>query len=118
VLLELGAKVFTIERQRELYLKAQKFLLKLGYHPHFFYGDGYLGKPTYGPFDKILITAGAPNIPELLLKQLKNGGIMVVPVGENTQKMMRIIRLSDDEFQYDDFGDFAFVPLLKGTAQD
>ncbi len=118
VLLELGAKVFTIERQRELYLKAQKFLPKLGYHPHFFYGDGYLGKPTYGPFDKILITAGAPNIPELLLKQLKNGGIMVVPVGENTQKMMRIIRLSDDEFQYDDFGDFAFVPLLKGTAQD
>jgi len=118
VLLELGAKVFTIERQRELYLKAQKFLQKLGYHPHFFFGDGYLGKPTYGPFDKILITAGAPNIPELLLKQLKNGGIMVVPVGENTQKMMRIIRLSDDEFQYDDFGDFAFVPLLKGTAQD
>ena len=70
ILMEMGTKVFTIERQRELFLKAKFLLEKLGYHPHFFYGDGYLGKPTYGPYNKILVTAGAPEIPEKLVEQI------------------------------------------------
>jgi len=118
VLLELGAKVFTIERQRDLFLKTQGFLPKLGYHPQFFYGDGYLGKPTYGPYDKILITAGAPEIPQKLIDQLKPGGIIVVPLGINTQKMTRGIKQPDGELQIETLGDFSFVPMLKGTAKD
>lgn len=118
VLIELGAKVFTIERQRNLFLKTQRFLPTLGYNPQFFYGDGYIGKPTYGPFDKVLITAGAPFIPEELINQLKVGGIMVIPVGEKSQKMLRITKLENGKIKKEDFGNFAFVPLLKGTAQD
>lgn len=117
VLLELGAKVFTIERQRELYQKVQRMLPPMGYNPNFFYGDGYLGKPTYGPFDHILVTAGAPSIPEKLLLQLKVGGSMVVPVGEVHQRMFRIVRTSDDNFTKEDFGDFMFVPMLEGVAK-
>jgi protein-L-isoaspartate(D-aspartate) O-methyltransferase len=118
VLLELGAKVFTIERQRELFLKVQRFLPKLGYNPHFFYGDGYLGKASYGPFDKILITAGAPEIPKLLLEQLKPGGFMVIPLGDKEQNMVRIAKTETGGFKQEQFGSFAFVPLLKGTAND
>jgi protein-L-isoaspartate(D-aspartate) O-methyltransferase len=93
VLLELGAKVFTIERQRELYDKTTVFLRSMGYNPKFFYGDGYKGLPTYGPFDRILVTCGAPFVPEELLSQLTDGGIMVIPVGEGkTQRMTRIVR--------------------------
>ncbi|KPL22462.1 MAG: protein-L-isoaspartate O-methyltransferase, partial [Bacteroides sp. SM1_62] len=79
VLLELGASVFTIERQRKLFLKAQENLHMLGYKPQFFYGDGYQGKPSYGPFDRILVTAGAEDVPAALKGQLKVGGIMVIP---------------------------------------
>lgn len=118
VLIELGAKVFTIERQRTLFLKTQKFLPVLGYNPQFFYGDGYLGKPTYGPFDKILITAGAPVIPEKLIEQLKPGGKLVVPLGEKTQVMTCVTKNNDGSTTVEQFGDFAFVPLLKGTAND
>lgn len=118
VLLELGAKVFTIERQRNLFLKTQRFLPQLGYYPQFFYGDGYLGKPTYGPFDKILITAGAPEIPKPLIDQLKTGGNLVVPLGEKTQTMVRITKLENGDLKTEDFGAFSFVPLLKGTAND
>lgn len=118
VLLELGAKVFTIERQRELFIKTQRFLPKLGYRPQFFFGDGYLGKPTYGPFDKILITAGAPEIPEKLIAQLKPGGIMVIPLGKNNQIMKRITKNTDDSLKTESFEGFSFVPLLKGTAND
>lgn len=114
VLIEMGAKVFTIERQRELYNKASQLLPQMGYHPHFFYGDGYLGKPTYGPFDKILVTAGAPSIPEKLLTQLKIGGIMVIPIGEQQQRMIRICRTTESEFTQEDFGNCAFVPMLEG----
>lgn len=93
VLLELGAKVLTIERQEELYTKTSKFLRELGYNPKFYYGDGYKGLPSYGPFDRILVTCGAPFIPPALLSQLAPGGILVVPVGEGrTQRMHRIIR--------------------------
>lgn len=118
VLMELGAKVFTIERQKKLFLKTQKFLPQLGYRPQFFFGDGYLGKPTYGPFDKILITAGAENVPEQLIEQLKYGGVMVIPVGEDTQKMQRITKQEDETLFFEDFGNFSFVPFLKGTAED
>ncbi len=118
VLIELGAKVFTIERQRELFQKTQHFLPKLGYNPQFFYGDGYLGKPTYGPFNKILITAGAPEIPEKLTQQLKPGGILVVPLGTTVQTMTRITKTEKGELKKEEFGKFSFVPLLKGVAKD
>jgi protein-L-isoaspartate(D-aspartate) O-methyltransferase len=117
VLLELGASVYTIERQRKLFLKAQENLSALGYKPQFFYGDGYQGKPTYGPFDKILVTAAAADVPPVLKEQLKVGGIMVIPVGDrNTQKMIRIVRKTEADFETSEHGTFAFVPLLKGMA--
>jgi protein-L-isoaspartate(D-aspartate) O-methyltransferase len=115
VLIELGAYVFTIERQRKLFLKAQENLGLLGYKPHFFYGDGYKGKPTYGPFDRILVTAGAEDIPKNLKEQLKVGGIMVIPVGNrNSHRMIRIVRRAEADFEKSEHGVFAFVPLLKG----
>lgn len=116
ILLELGARVYTIERQKELYLRAQELLGKLGYKPHFFFGDGLEGKPAYGPYDKILITAAADEVPAKLLQQLKIGGIIVVPVGGRfSQSMMKIIRTSDTEYNKTSHGAFVFVPLLKGT---
>lgn len=116
VLIEVGAKVYTIERQRELFVKVKKLLPMMGYNPHFFYGDGYLGKPAYGPFDRILITAGATEIPNALKGQLVVGGIMVIPVGSaSKQKMIRVMKLSENEFEISEHGDFAFVPFLKGT---
>lgn len=116
ILLELGARVYTIERQKELFLKAQDLLGKLGYKPHFFFGDGMEGKPAYGPYDKILITAAADQIPEKLLQQLKVGGIIVIPVGGRfSQSMMKIVKISDTDFKKTSHGAFVFVPLLKGT---
>lgn len=117
VLLEMGAQVFTIERQRELYLKVQQLLPNLGYHPKFFYGDGYKGLPTYGPFDKIIVTAGAPVIPEGLLKQLRIGGILVAPIGPSEKQIMyKVTRVSEEEYEKEKHGTFVFVPMLKGTA--
>jgi protein-L-isoaspartate(D-aspartate) O-methyltransferase len=116
VLLELGAQVFTIERQSELYVKVQQLLPSLGYHPRFFFGDGYKGLPTYGPFDGIVVTAGAPFIPEDLKEQLKIGGRMVIPVGAgNFQVMTVVVRIDEKIFIKEELGDFAFVPLLNGT---
>jgi len=115
VLLELGAKVYTIERQRELYLKSRTLLTELGYKPYFFYGDGYKGLPGFAPFDKILITAGAPEIPEDLLQQLKIGGRMVVPVGESGGQVMIVVdKVGEDKFEKTEHGYFSFVPMLKG----
>jgi len=115
VLLELGAKVYTIERQRELYLKSRAILNEMAYKPYFFYGDGYLGQPNYAPFDGILITAGAPDIPRELLKQLKIGGRMVVPVGgASGQVMILIERIDEEKYKETEHGYFAFVPMLKG----
>jgi len=115
ILVELGANVFTIERQKELYLKSQSLLNQLGYHPQFFYGDGYKGKASYSPFDKIIVTAGAPYIPEELQKQLTIGGILVIPVGDSvSQTMFSIVRLAKSEYQNTSFGEFLFVPLLEG----
>ena len=118
VLCEMGAKVYSIERQRELYVKSSKMLPKMGYKLRFFLGDGYAGLPQFGPFDKIIVTAGAPRIPEELLTQLSIGGMMVIPVGGNeVQIMTRIIRESETEFSQEEFGNFAFVPMLKGIVK-
>ncbi len=118
VLLELGASVYTIERQRKLYLKAQAILGELGYKPYFFFGDGYRGKESYGPFDRILVTAGARNMPEPLMQQLKIGGIMVIPIGgDDEQEMVRIVRTGVDDFERTEHGSFVFVPLMEGTQE-
>ncbi|WP_159522525.1 protein-L-isoaspartate(D-aspartate) O-methyltransferase [Sunxiuqinia indica] len=117
VLVEMGAQVYTIERQRELFLKVQVLLPELGYNPKFFFGDGYKGLPTYGPFDKIIITAGAPMIPQDLLMQLRIGGVLVAPIGPTEKQIMyKVTRVSEDEFEKEKHGTFVFVPMLKGTT--
>ena len=114
VLCELGARVFSIERQRELYKKTKAFLSKIGYRPkHLSFGDGYKGLPAYAPFDKIIVTAGAPYVPKDLLGQLKVGGRLVIPVGEDVQIMTIYVRKSPTEFDKTEFGEFRFVPLLE-----
>jgi protein-L-isoaspartate(D-aspartate) O-methyltransferase len=119
VLLELGAKVFSIERQRNLYERTRKLVHEMGYLLKMFYGDGYKGLPSYAPFDKIIVTAGAPEIPQELLKQLKIGGILVIPVGgDNGQVMYSVRRISETDYQQKKHGDFAFVPMLKNRARD
>lgn len=118
VLCEMGLHVFSIERQPELYKKAQTFLPLLGYNRlRMFLGDGYEGLPAFAPFDAILVTAGAAEIPRKLLLQLKIGAYMVVPVGAAKQTMTRIKRLSDDDFEQEQFGECAFVPMLSGVAR-
>jgi protein-L-isoaspartate(D-aspartate) O-methyltransferase len=114
VLCELGAKVYSIERQQELYKKTKVFLSKIGYRPKYLsFGDGYKGLPQYAPYDKIIVTAGAPYVPNPLLSQLKVGGRLVIPVGEDTQVMTLFIRKSEKEFEKREYGDFRFVPLLE-----
>lgn len=118
VLLELGARVYTIERQRQLFLDAQKTLGPLNYKPIFFYGDGYEGLPSYQPYDRILVTAAAPEIPQLLLNQLTIGGILVIPEGDKSgQRMIRIVKETEDHYQRSEHGHFSFVPLLRGKNQ-
>jgi protein-L-isoaspartate(D-aspartate) O-methyltransferase len=115
ILLELGARVYTIERQRQLFLDAQKTLSPLNYKPVYFFGDGYEGLPAYAPFDRILVTAAAPKVPETLLVQLSIGGILVLPEGgPSGQKMIRVLRESEDDFRRTEHGYFSFVPLLRG----
>jgi protein-L-isoaspartate(D-aspartate) O-methyltransferase len=117
VLLEMGARVFTIERQKELFQKVSSFLPEIGYHPACFFGDGYQGLPNFAPFDKILVTAGASEIPPALKEQLKVGGWMVIPVGNETrQEMLVVTKISEDDFKTEKHGGFVFVPLLKGTV--
>ena len=116
VLAELGVSLFTIERQKKLYdFTGTFFLLKKYPNIKRFYGDGFEGLPSYAPFDKIIITCGAPFIPPKLVDQLKPGGIMVVPVGEDgKQKMMRIIKYNEGDIGQQEMGDFSFVPMLEG----
>jgi protein-L-isoaspartate(D-aspartate) O-methyltransferase len=117
VLAEMGVKVYTIERFRDLYIKAQRTLGELGYNADFFYGDGYEGKEQYGPFDAILITAAIPEIPDKLLKQLKTGGRLVAPVGQSGVQIMTVVTKTDtDTYETSTFGNFVFVPMLKGTV--
>lgn len=117
ILLELGARVYTIERHRELFLKVQTLLPGLGYRPNFFYGDGFKGLPSFAPFDKILITAAATYVPEELLKQLNVGGRMVVPVGGvGYQEMTLIIKKGENDYERSNHGGFVFVPMVSGTS--
>ncbi|HBI40201.1 MAG TPA: protein-L-isoaspartate O-methyltransferase [Tenacibaculum sp.] len=114
VLLELKTMVFTIERQHELFKKTSVFLPKIGYRPkRFIFGDGYKGFPQQSPYDKIIVTAGAPFVPKALLGQLKVGGKLLIPVGEGEQVMTLFIRKSLKEFEKHELGDFRFVPMLK-----
>lgn len=122
ILAELGAKVFTIERQKILFDKIKNFVFKNTYPGiKFFYGDGFEGLPTFAPFDKILITAAAPKIPEKLLTQLKIGGLMVLPLNQTadlqSQLMVRLTKLSNSEIEKEVFDKFCFVPMLSGKAK-
>ena len=113
VLLELGAKVYSIERQKELYDKTKVFLPSINYNPKLFYGDGYKGLPAFAPFDKILVTCGAPFIPQDLMAQLKVGGILVIPVGAGKMQVMTtVLKLSDFDFETHELDQFSFVPML------
>lgn len=118
VLAEMGAQVFTIERQKKLYEKNKNFIFKSKYpNIRFFYGDGFEGLPTYAPFNKIIITAAAPEIPPKLLEQLKQGGKMVLPLDQGVyQRMLRITKNEDDGYEEEAFENFSFVPMLKGKS--
>ena len=114
VLSLLDAEVFTIERQRELFLKTKKLLPELGYNCRFVYGDGYKGLPKFAPFDKIIITCGAPFIPEDLVKQLKVGGRMIAPIGDGDVQVMHLIeKITETETKIITHGEFLFVPMLN-----
>jgi protein-L-isoaspartate(D-aspartate) O-methyltransferase len=120
VLAEMGAKVFSIERQRKLYTKTKAFLAEFPYRIKMFLGDGNKGLPTYGPFDRIIITAAAPEIPQALVDQLKVGGMMVIPLCENEehQTMLRLTKQEDGTLKREEHGDFRFVPMLKNLGDD
>lgn len=116
VLAEMGATVFTIERQKKLFEHLQDFVLKSRYPTiRYFFGDGYEGLPTYAPFDKVLVTAAAPLIPQKLLQQLKMGGKIVIPIGgKEGQRMFRITKTGENEFDQEVFDHFSFVPMVGG----
>ena len=114
VLMEMGAKVYTIERQKELFKKTKLFLPKIGYTPKkIIFGDGYKGLPEDAPFDGIIVTAGAPFVPNALLSQLKVGGRLVIPIGDEEQIMTLFIRTSEKDFEKHELGKFKFVPMLN-----
>lgn len=114
VLVAMGAKVYSVERQLELYKKTSLLLPKLGIRPRLMtFGDGYKGMPNYAPFDSIIVTAGAPFIPQPLMAQLKIGGRLIIPVGEEQQTMVELIRLNETQFEKHEHGDFKFVPMLE-----
>ncbi len=121
VLAAMGARVFSIERQRNLFFKTKEILEQLPFRVKPFLGDGYEGLPTYQPFDRIIITAGAPSIPAKLVEQLKTSGIMVIPMdnaeGEG-QTMLKITKMDDGTLKQESFGDFKFVPMLKEIGND
>ena len=121
VLSALGAKVFSIERQRNLFFKTKEILEQLPFKVKTFLGDGFEGLPTYAPFDRVIITAGAPSIPETLVKQMKTGGIMVIPMDNSKgdgQTMLRVTKMDDGTLKKEEFGDFKFVPMLKEIGND
>jgi len=113
VLCELGVKLFSIERQKALFDFSKKMLLQLGYRAELKFGDGFKGMPVFAPFDRVIVTCGAPFVPKALLAQLTAGGIIIIPVGEGTQKMVKITKQSDGSFVQKVLGDAAFVPMLK-----
>lgn len=113
ILCKLKAKVFTIERFKPLHNSAQEIFDLLRFRPKCYFGDGYAGLPGFAPFDKIIVTCGASDFPKKLIEQLKVGGIMVIPIGTDTQTMYKIHKISEDQIEYETFGDFRFVPMLK-----
>ena len=114
VLIGMEANVYTIERQKELFQKTKEFLPELGYNCNFYYGDGYKGLEQFAPFDKIIVTCGAPTIPEDLIQQLKVGGRMVAPIGEGDVQVMKLIeKISETETKITTHGKFSFVPMLN-----
>lgn len=117
ILLEMGATVYSIERQEKLYERAKMVLPYMGYSPHLFLGDGSRGIAEHAPYDKIIVTAGAPFVPEIMLKQLRIGGTMVIPVGdESSQKMVTVIRVNENEYERIELDTFRFVPLVGDQA--
>ena len=111
-----GNNVYTIERIKSLFLKSKSFLASINYHPKkIIYGDGFLGYDEKAPYDAIIVTAGAKEIPKDLVTQLKNGGVMVIPIGNSSQKMIQYCKKSNSEVEINEFGDFKFVPMLKDT---
>jgi protein-L-isoaspartate(D-aspartate) O-methyltransferase len=112
ILLELGARVYTIEYNRKLYDTARTFLPRMGYKPYFYFGDGSKGLPAKAPFDKILVTAGAPVVPKALTDQLAENGILVIPVGDREKQRMVRIRKKNGQLVKEEFDYFSFVPLL------
>jgi protein-L-isoaspartate(D-aspartate) O-methyltransferase len=117
ILMELGAKVVTIERQEKLYERTIQVLPYMGYKPQFFLGDGSIGKADHAPYDKIIVTAGAPTVPEILLKQLAIGGILVIPVGdEQSQKMVTVLKTAEHDYERHVLDTFRFVPLVGDRA--
>jgi protein-L-isoaspartate(D-aspartate) O-methyltransferase len=115
ILAEMGARVFTVERQEALFKKASELLKEMGYgNVRCFWKDGWKGLPEYAPFDRVIVTAGAKEIPKNLIQQLKVGGLMIIPVGVDGQKMHRIVKVSETEFKDEVLSDFRFVPMLKG----
>jgi protein-L-isoaspartate(D-aspartate) O-methyltransferase len=118
ILCEVGAKVYSVERQKELFIKAKDDLKKLGYLPALLFGDGYKGLPVYAPFDGVLVTCGAPFLPEKLVEQVKVGGRIVIPIGDDGKQIMfRYIKNADGSLSEESFGDFAFVPMLEKVSK-
>jgi protein-L-isoaspartate(D-aspartate) O-methyltransferase len=118
VLSQMGAKVYSIERQKKLYTITNQFLPTIGFgNIRLLLGDGYMGSQRFAPFDKVLVTAGATYVPDALIHQLKVGGVLVIPVGDKVQKMLRITKVADDRVETENFGDFRFVPFLKGLSK-
>ncbi|EKD32484.1 MAG: hypothetical protein ACD_77C00084G0004 [uncultured bacterium] len=116
VLAQMGYRVYSIERQKSLYMLAQQNLSNLEFHnPVLFHGDGFAGLPKFAPFKGILITCGAPEVPQKLLEQLSIGGKLVIPLGVETQTMLVIERTGPDEYNTTEHGEFKFVPMLEGT---
>lgn len=121
VLAAMGAKVFSIERQRNLYFKTKEILEQLSFRVKTFLGDGYEGLPTYAPFDRVIVTAGAPDVPTALVAQMKTGGVMVIPMDNaegDGQLMLRLTKQPDGSLKREEFGDFKFVPMLKNIGND
>ena len=118
VLVEMCAEVYTIERQKDLFDFSQRIFKKIKIRPKYAtYGDGYKGFPSFAPFDSIIVTAGSPMIPKTLLKQLKVGGIMVIPIGKDNQMMTTFLRVGERDFEKMEFGDCQFVPMLERTEK-
>ncbi len=113
ILYAMGAKVYTVERQIALFKRTKPLLEKLAPSVVTYYGDGFKGYPQFAPYDRVIVTCGAPDIPQALLDQLVTGGIMVIPVGTESQIMKKIVKISDKEYEETDYGDFLFVPMLK-----